>query len=617
MPFKNTSNKYVFSGKQSQKDVSSYAPENLKKSIPAFSPTPIANRSELYGLAADLGFKEQRIGTFPDVPEALWLLSQTENYAVLKVGNNHYASEVLLANQTDVCVTSVSFENGIVLASNVNKGSNAISSTPQLSSGKSTDPYDSRGLILCAIAYIADHMKDAPYKSSVGTLFPSDTTDIYDYIASTMRDFVTEDPVDENGEAVYNAATLSAGIYMMISSAIESGLMKLSIPSDGNINIMTAKAMKATTGVLVKGTPCILEQRMESASGSVLLGSAKKEFALYAESFNWTEEERALIPNLPDDFEVPAEAMKIARRFVATKDDIRPMKNFMWRGITSFGKSTGVEAIAAMLGMPLVRMTCSTNMETNDFLSSFVPVTSASSIPKISYDDIGFDPEGTYELLTGKTKDDVTPDEVLAVYAEMLRDSGSSGTGFKRVESNFIKGLMRGYLVEVQEASRIKDAGVLVGLNEFDRPNAVIPLVDGSYARRSPNAMVIYTDNVGYNSCRPIDPSVIRRFSFVIDSNELPKQTVMNRLQYNTGCNDDDLMERLYDIWIKIQEYCTKNEISDGSVSVTELEMWLRLVMLDGLSSLKENMKDAVISKATSDPEEQAAIVTAVEAMCF
>lgn len=95
---------------------------------------------------------------------------------------------------------------------------------------------------------------------------------------------------------------------------------------------------------------------------------------------------KAMIPSFPDDYPLPPEAVKIARRFVGTKDSKRPMRNFLWRGITSYGKSTGVEMIAAMLGIPLLRVTCNSTMETQNFLSDFVPdsgsETSVNSAPE-------------------------------------------------------------------------------------------------------------------------------------------------------------------------------------------------------------------------------------------
>ena len=142
-------------------------------------------------------------------------------------------------------------------------------------------------------------------------------------------------------------------------------------------------------------------------------------------------------------------------------------------------------------------MTCFPTMETQHFKSDFVPDTAVSnshSLPPFA--EIANDPETAYYKLTGEEKENATPDMCLTAYAAAVNQGGNTPR-FRHVESNFIKALANGYICEVQEASRIKDAGVLVGLNEYDRPGSVIPLVDGSDVRRAPDALVVYTDNVG------------------------------------------------------------------------------------------------------------------------
>lgn len=153
---------------------------------------------------------------------------------------------------------------------------------------------------------------------------------------------------------------------------------------------------------------------------------------------------------------------------------------------------------------------------------------------------------------------------------------------------------------------------MLVGLNEYDRAGAMIPLVDGRFVRRHPDAMVVYTDNVGYASCRPVDPSVIRRCAFVLDSYELTKETLLARVRYNTGFPDKDLLEKMYTVWLAISKHCKENDITEGSISATELEMWAQSVQVDGMSNVRENCRCCVVSKATSVVEEQEEIMGSV-----
>lgn len=113
-------------------------------------------------------------------------------------------------------------------------------------------------------------------------------------------------------------------------------------------------------------------------------------------------------------------------------------------------------------------------------------------------------------------------------------------------------------------------------------------------------------------SCRPVDPSVIRRCAFVIDSYELTKETLLARVRYNTGFPDKDLLEKMYTVWLAISKHCKENDITEGSISATELEMWAQSVQVDGMSNVRENCRCCVVSKATSVVEEQEEIMGSV-----
>lgn len=402
--------------------------------------------------------------------------------------------------------------------------------------------------------------------------------------------------------------------------ALNERLFDVAVPGS-NIDLLAQQSvtMGSLNGIAICGTPNILvgiNGVRQATERTMTFADAKAKFKDFAQKHEWSDEERALIPVFPEDYKVPQEAIKIAELYVATRDSRRPMNNFMWRGVTSYGKSSGVELMAAFLGLPLLRMTCSTSMETQDFLSNFVPdngIQGSATGELPSFTEISADPATAYQMLTGIEDDNATCDMCLKAYADAaITRAGNGNARFKHVESNFVKALTRGYIVEIQEISRIKDAGVLVGLNEYDRPGAIIPLVDGSFKRRHPDAMVVYTDNVGYASCRAIDPSVLRRMSIIIDSYDMPREDVIARVLYNTNFPDKTLLDQMYDVWSAIQEYCQEHDITDGTVSVTELEMWALAVEVGNMSNLKGYCRDCVIAKATSDRQEQEAIMADV-----
>lgn len=421
--------------------------------------------------------------------------------------------------------------------------------------------------------------------------------------------------------------------------------------------------------------------RYGSTSG-MTVAEGIAQFSGYSAHRNWTAKEEALIPKLPDDMPLMEEVVEMAYAITDTHKDTRPIVNYMWRGVTSYGKSTGVEQLAAILNMPLLKITCTPDMEAQNFLANFVPKTNKldgaafadgtaeftgsgevsdavapylektmSHVDTLGKDEkkglldpCGFfgnavmDSASALYDLTGQ-KSDEDPVTVFALYAEFyaeqkvlalqekireleeqnqrLRDSGAqdSNDQFRLVASPYLKAMTRGYLCEVQELSRIRDSAVFTSLNEFDRPGSVMQILDDSIVRRHEDALLIVTDNVGYNSCRPIDPSVIRRMGGVIDSYELSEKDLKNRVKRNTKCSDTALIDKAYKCWKKVKDYCEQNDVADACCSATELELLVQQVMHRGMDSFASKLEVCVISKATNDREIQNAIRDAVTAL--
>ena len=401
----------------------------------------------------------------------------------------------------------------------------------------------------------------------------------------------------------------------MVNDALYYGLTyKDGIPcslAQGNISLLTSRRIAsgeyASTEVLF-GRPDLFVPQADGpqAIQEMTIAAARAEFAEYIASRSWTEEEKAMIPVYPDNMPVPPEVMTFARRFVKSRSFKNPLNNFCWRGGTGFGKSTGAEILACILRTPFVRITCSEQTELNDFLSQFVPNPDAdasilaASLP--SFQDISMDPVGAYEVLTGKIDEDVEPDEVMKIRDEMLV-ARSNASHFKLVVSPFVTALEKGWIVEPSEFGRIRSAGTLVGLNNYDKPGSRIPLPTGGFVQRHHDAMVLWTDNPNYVSSRPVDPSFMRRMDFVIDSYELSKESALERIKLNTGFDDEVLLNQMYDIWEKIKKFCKSKDITDGDISVVELERWVQLIQIEGEIFIKDTCREAVVSKATSDPD--------------
>ena len=358
--------------------------------------------------------------------------------------------------------------------------------------------------------------------------------------------------------------------------------------------------------------------------------------------------ELSLIPKLPEWYIIPPEVVDICKH--AQKITGRPMqmRNFLLRGPTGTGKTMGAKAIAAGLGLPYMKYTCSANTEIFDFTGMIFPETDAvstgsseldrerdilKSMGGISYanvakllrlpelDDMDYDPAGVYQALTGVENLAATVQDCMSVVLEKVTEKvqalskrtenrQSSGQNYTYVETDFVKALKHGYLVEVQEPSTIIQPGVLVGLNSLLEQEGSITLPTGEIIRRHPDTVVIVTTNVSYEGCRSMNQSVVDRMSLVKDI-ELPEPEVMvQRAMAVTGCADEYLVSQMVQVVNDMADYCRKNSITDGACGMRSLIDWVISAEISGDPYL--SAKYTVISKATADEEDREALITTI-----
>ena len=357
-----------------------------------------------------------------------------------------------------------------------------------------------------------------------------------------------------------------------------------------------------------------------------------------------TPTEQTMIPQIPEWHIITEEVVDICKHAQHSTGSAAPMRNFLLRGPAGTGKTYDAKAVAAGLGLPYVKYTCSSDTDVFDFIGQVYPSFEETSAPEaetelkqiekmggITYEnvmklldmpdsmDMDFDPEGSYFKMTGQEKTDASVHDCMSVALKLLMKktkqltmakykASSSGPQYHYFETDFILGLKNGYVIEIQEPANITQPSVLTGLNDLLEQSGTILLPNKKRIRRHSDAVIVVTTNIDYEGCRPLNQSVLDRMNKIKDI-PLPSETVMvQRVMNVTGCDDYNLVSVMVRVVRDMEDYCHKNGIQDGSVGMRGLIDWV--VSYGCTGNAYTSALDTVVGKATADKEEQQALIT-------
>lgn len=369
-------------------------------------------------------------------------------------------------------------------------------------------------------------------------------------------------------------------------------------------------------------------------------------YELHKRTLNAVEE--SLVPKLPEWYIIPQEVVDICKHAQATTGKSMQMRNFLLRGPAGTGKTMGAKAIASGLHLPYMKYTCSAGTEIFDFVGMIFPDSDSAStgdaqldkeketlksMGGVNYanvsklmglpdlDDMDYDPSGVYQALTGTENSAATSQDCMRIVLDKVTEkvralskrdetSKSSGQTYSYVETDFIKALKNGYVIEIQEPSTIVQPGVLVGLNSLLEQSGTITLPTGEMIERHPDAVVVVTTNTSYEGCRGMNQSVLDRMSLVRDV-ELPEPEVMvQRAMSVTGATDEYQVSQMVQVVNDMAEYCRKNSITDGSYGMRSLIDWIISAEITG--DVYHSALYTIISKATADEMDREALISTV-----
>ena len=455
-------------------------------------------------------------------------------------------------------------------------------------------------------------------------------------------------------KAVEYMAVLCDNAYRRIKDETCPANIKVKLEKSGNV--LRVSQAQLDSGAYTPNTVMAGEFTIFAKTGKVTISAATSEIPHtdFEGKYQLTPGrklsilEESLVPKLDDWYIIPEQVVNICRHAQVTTGKPMQMRNFLMRGPAGTGKTQGARAIAAGLHLPYMKYTCSASTEVFDFVGMVFPKTDTmttgdaqldkeremimamgginyANVAKVmnlpDLEDMDFDPCGVFQSLTGITNEEATSRDCMAVVMDMVAEKikalskpaegeQSSGQTYTYVETDFIKALKNGYVIEVQEPTVIMQPGVLVGLNSLLEQSGSITLPTGEIIQRHPDTVVIVTTNVTYEGCRGLNQSVVDRMSLVEDI-DLPTPEVMTqRAMAVTGATDEYQVSQMVQVVNDMSDYMRKNSITDGTCGMRSLIDWIISAEITG--DVYKSALSTVISKATADEEDREALKTTI-----
>lgn len=336
--------------------------------------------------------------------------------------------------------------------------------------------------------------------------------------------------------------------------------------------------------------------------------------------WEYSEEEKKLIPQI--DNYVWNEEIEV----ITTAIDVGE-KNIILFGGAGTGKSVTTQKVGELYGLPWMQYSMTHETETIDVLAKYVPNTGGEpdqavidailaepkpyrSIPEPGQLAYGAFSDLYYEL-TGEIKTDADRVDVMEAYnkallfdaqqklrIEQARKTG--GTAFTLIESNIVKAIKYGYVIEIEEGNL---ANVLSGVNSLlDPERGYAVLENGEVIYRHPNCIIIMTMNPSYEGTREINEAVKDRFGIKIYIDELDKRQLIDRVKAKGTSLKDTLIEKMADVIIAVNHYKNANGYSEGVCGLRTFLKWVKLTeAMDG--DYQKAMMHTVLTSCSMNAE--------------
>ena len=314
---------------------------------------------------------------------------------------------------------------------------------------------------------------------------------------------------------------------------------------------------------------------------------------------------KAKIPCLSEDYTVSVEGQEILQMIKKT-----PARLFMITGGAGVGKTTESRMIAQILGLPYYKLTCGPGTDETDLLVTTVPNIAKPKpeeevFPSIL--DFQMDPASALAVVSDMYVDGITEKdafrEILHCVYQKGYEKAKKEKDFTMVESAIIQACREPAVLEIQEPAMIENPGTLTKLNALFDDCASTELLHGETITRHPDTVILMTTNLNYIGCRMFNESILSRMNLIQHRADLTKEQMIERVIARTQCHETELITKMAETIIRIQNHLNSEDIQGGVCGYRELENWVWKYIAD--QDALQAVKDTVVSKAALLPEDR------------
>ncbi|MHC5247941.1 AAA family ATPase [Enterococcus sp. LJL90] len=319
----------------------------------------------------------------------------------------------------------------------------------------------------------------------------------------------------------------------------------------------------------------------------------------------FTKIEQQMIWRKPQSHQTSQEEIRIAGEIKENWLDTElKISNILLEGDAGSGKTQLAKALSADLQLPYTKITCFADMDKSDVFGALLPIVESDREEDQELLESIYQTESleTVLELIGRhySIDAFNAKQKLVAFINRIEAGDTSSVQYKYYPSEIVRAIEKGYLLEIQEPTVIRDASVLVALNSALESDGMLNLPTGM-VQRHPDCVIVITTNRNYQGNRPLNESLRDRMQHAEKMDLPPLSVMVERGIAKSGINQEELLEKMAEI-VRLLDLTAKNNAIKGVAGMRSYFYWINTYK--NQEDLFATIYQKVLYKLTTDENE-------------